>query len=94
MYSRLRKRDKDEKKIETWLLDEIVVLHNQLIELRRIKAESQKKILALQEAYGCEKTKRNPENEPRLIHDAEPELARLVRRKHEHGSHNMQNSSY
>lgn len=41
----------ERKKVETRIVDEIVVLREQLFKLHRSKAESQNEILALREAY-------------------------------------------
>lgn len=50
--NRLKRGDMTErKKVETRIVDEIVVLREQLFKLHRSKAESQNEILALREAY-------------------------------------------
>ena len=49
---RLKRRGTSEREeMELWLVAEIVMLHEQLIELQRAKAESQNQILVLREAY-------------------------------------------
>ena len=76
MYYRLKRRDVTERKrMELRLVDEIVILREQLFKLQRSKAECQNEILALREACKGVKEIRYMGYEPRLIHDAEPELA-------------------
>ena len=61
--------------METQLVDEFVVHRELLYNIHRSKTERQKEILALREACNCAEEIRYIGYEPRLIHDAEPELA-------------------